>query len=80
MREGWSVEVWERGERRGNSSVLTPTPPWPPPSPGLPGCELHTGDLDSESILNIVITSLECFQAEIPKNGFSLWLVLSGRK
>lgn len=73
------MEVWE-GERRGNTSVLTPTPPWPPPSPGLPGCELHTGDLDSESILNILITSLECFQAEIPKNGFSLRLVLSGRK
>ena len=69
-----------RGERRGNTSVLTPTPPWPPPSPGLPGCELHTGDLDSESILNILITSLERFQAEIPKNGFSLRLVLSGRK
>lgn len=80
MREGWSVEVWERGERRGNSSVLTPTTPWPPPSLGLPGCELHTRDLDSDSILSILITSLECFQAEIPKNGFSLRLVLSGRK
>lgn len=78
MREGCLWRFGKRRGRRGNHSVFTPHTPAPPQP--RPGCEPHTADLDSELLLNILITNLECFQAKIPKDGFSLWLVLLVRE
>lgn len=79
MREGC---LWSFGRGGEEVEIVLCSPPHAPlaSTQPRPGCELHAGDLDSEFILNILITNLECFQAKMPKNGFSLWLVLSVRK
>lgn len=76
MREASLWRFGKRRGRRGNSSGFSPHTPHPSSATAWVWAA-HWGFGLSSSVVTILITNLECFQAKIPKCSFSLCLVLS---